>query len=56
MIGLASAVQKSISQRDSLSLEIWAKLEAKRIAANSEKRQAAKRRRLANTDAPPPKD
>jgi hypothetical protein len=46
MIGLAAAVQKSISHRDSLSLEIWAGYEAERRSKDREKRRAAKRRRL----------
>lgn len=46
MEGLAVAVQKSISLRDSFSLENWAGHEAQRIAKDREKREAAKRRRL----------
>lgn len=46
MMGLAVVVQKSISERDSTSLEIRAEHEAERRAKDREKREAAKRRRL----------
>lgn len=46
MIGLAAATQKSISRRDSLSLQIWAEYEAERLSKDREKRRAAKRRRM----------
>lgn len=54
MIGLAVAVQESITRRDSISLEVWAEHEAKQSAANREKREAAKRRRLERAAAQPP--
>lgn len=54
MIGLAVAVQESITRRDSISLEVWAEHEAKQSAANREKRQAAKRRRLERAAAQSP--
>lgn len=46
MEGLAVAAQKSISARDSTSLEIWAEQDAKRRVNEREKRETAKRRRL----------
>ncbi|ODU75261.1 MAG: hypothetical protein BGP10_01480 [Rhodanobacter sp. 68-29] len=48
MEGLAVAVQKSISERDSTSLEIWAEHEAERRAKAREKREASQAYRQRN--------